>query len=112
MKNRIDFFVKMVYEISYVLTFQFKLGHMKFKQQANLLLYQFENTKFLNEGRYDYRINLIFEFDDYIRNLPDSVLAELLSPDENGDAAAFRKMIDAGINEWLDSCLVKTMTLC
>lgn len=79
------------------------------KKIANDLLYRFEAELFQNDGVYSRNVNLVLAFDEYVRCLSDSDIAEIVGSEEM--VAAFRSMIDTGVDAWLDACSLKTLCL-
>ncbi len=72
------------------------------KQKANELWYFFENNIFINDGKFSYNTNLVFAFSDYIEELTNIDLLEFLQSEDEQDSLKFRKMLQEGINNWLD----------
>lgn len=75
------------------------------KQKANLMMSSFELYQFENRLEYNRGLNLLFEFCDYVNQMPEwKLLAELESQD-NQDVINFRKMINQGADHWLGGAL-------
>ena len=72
------------------------------KEKIDNLFSWFENNKFTNEGNYPRSTNLVFEFDEWIRELSDISLSEYLGVSLKSAVQA-RKMISAGIDKWLEN---------
>ena len=78
-------------------------------KKANELFTYFEFNKFNNELSHCRRMNLLFEFCDYVAGLKDWELAELLESESLDDAVRFRKIINQGADLWLGD-LIKTIS--
>lgn len=75
------------------------------RQKAKCLLNNFEIYHFQNSLEYSRGLNLLFEFCDYINQMPDwQLLAELESEDKT-DAQKFRQMVNNDIDYWLEGQL-------
>ncbi|MBQ8785183.1 MAG: hypothetical protein IJZ59_03965 [Alphaproteobacteria bacterium] len=78
------------------------MNNNQLKQKADELWYLFENNIFDNKGNFSYNTNLVFAFADYIEELTNTDLSEFLQSDDEQDIVKFRKMLQEGINRWLD----------
>lgn len=84
------------------------LRRCELKQKALCLLSRFEIHHFQNTLEYNRQLNLLFEFCDYINQMPDWQLLAELESDDKTDAKRFRQMINNDIDYWLDN-LLKTI---
>lgn len=67
----------------------------------NVLFYDFEQNKFINDGIWPRQVNLVFAFADYIENIaPEDILA-LIPKDAQPDIKAIKERAMQGINLWL-----------
>ncbi|MBQ8661898.1 MAG: hypothetical protein IJ482_06210 [Alphaproteobacteria bacterium] len=78
------------------------------KEKARCLLSSFELYHFQNRLEYGRGLNLLFEFCDYVNEMPDWKLLAELDSDDKSDAANFRRMINSEIDYWLND-LLKTI---
>ena len=86
------------------------LSRHDIRQKALYLLNVFETKYFQNSLPYNRKLNLVFEFCDYINQMPDWQLAAELESDTLEDAQNFRKIINSDIDYWLGD-LLKTIWL-
>ena len=81
------------------------LNNEELKQKANFLLSYFELYHFKNKLDYSRNINLLFEFCDYVNQMPDWELLEKIESSQESDILKFRNMINQGIDYWLNDTL-------
>ncbi|MBR6663714.1 MAG: hypothetical protein IKL33_02690 [Alphaproteobacteria bacterium] len=79
------------------------------QQKANSLFTYFETNHFQNSLSYSKRINLVLEFCDYVDNLQEWELLDMLESQDYSDAHNFRTIINQGADEWLGD-LIKTIS--
>ncbi|MBE6445653.1 MAG: hypothetical protein E7019_06385 [Alphaproteobacteria bacterium] len=79
------------------------------QQKANSLFTYFETHYFQNSLSYSKRVNLVLEFCDYIDNLQEWELLDLLESQDYNDAYNFRTTINQGADKWLGD-LIKTIS--
>jgi hypothetical protein len=78
-------------------------------KKANEMLVWFEINKFQDELSYSRKVNLVLEFCDYLDNKQDWELADELETDDLDEVEQFRRFINQGADQWLDT--VKTICL-
>ena len=78
-------------------------------KKANEMLVWFEINKFQDELSYSRKVNLVLEFCDYLDAKDDLELADDLDTDDFDDVEQFRRFINQGADQWLDT--VKTICL-
>jgi hypothetical protein len=78
-------------------------------KKANDMLVWFEINKFQDELSYSRKVNLVLEFCDYLDNKQDWELADELETDDLDEVEQFRRFINQGADQWLDT--VKTICL-
>ena len=78
-------------------------------KKANDMLVWFEINKFQDELAYSRKVNLVLEFCDYLDNKQDWELAEELETEDLDEVEQFRRFINQGADQWLDT--VKTICL-
>lgn len=81
------------------------LRRSELKQKAGSLLNSFEIYHFQNVLEYNRRLNLVFEFCDYINQMPDWQLLAELSSNDKADTRRFRQMVNNDIDYWLNDQL-------
>ena len=81
------------------------LGSGELKQKANLMMSSFELYHFQNRLDYGRGLNLLFEFCDYVNQMPDWKLLSELESHNKQDAINFRQMINQGADHWLGGSL-------
>ncbi|MBE6453015.1 MAG: hypothetical protein E7012_05965 [Alphaproteobacteria bacterium] len=79
-------------------------------QKASDLFCYFETTKFHNDLSYCRKINLVLAFCDYINQLQDWEILDLLETQNIDDAKRFRDIINNGADIWLGG-QIKTICL-
>lgn len=80
------------------------------KKAADELFATFELNKFQNAFSHGRKANLVLEFCEYVDNLRDWELLDILQSSNPDDATQFRKMLNQGIDVWLGD-LIKTIAL-
>ena len=70
-------------------------------EKLNELFFYYENNIFVNDGVWPRQANLIFAFSDYIENLSDAYIADLLKTNDINIIDRFRYLADLGIEKWL-----------
>lgn len=78
-------------------------------KKANEMLVWFEINKFQDELSYSRKVNLVLEFCDHIDNKQDWELADELETNDLDEVEQFRRFINQGADQWLDT--VKTICL-
>ena len=86
------------------------LKRRNLREKARCLLEWFETSLFQNRLDYCRSLNLLFEFCDYINDMPDWKLLYLLNSQNKKDAENFRHMINSEIDYWLND-LIKTICM-
>ena len=85
------------------------LTKQQIAQKAKNLFTYFEAHYFENSLSYSRRINLVLEFCDYVNNLKDWEIMDVLESEKIQDADAFRQMINNDADVWLGD-LIKTIS--
>jgi hypothetical protein len=78
-------------------------------KKANEMLVWFEINKFQDELSYSRKVNLVLEFCDYLDNKQDWELADELETDDLDEVEQFRRFINQGADQWLQT--IKTICL-
>lgn len=78
-------------------------------KKANEMLVWFEINKFQDELSYSRKVNLVLEFCDHIDSKQDWELADELGTNDLDEVEQFRRFINQGADQWLDT--VKTICL-
>ncbi len=68
----------------------------------NALFWDFEQNKFINDGVWPYKVNLIFAFADYIETLKEEDVIPFVSEDIFLDVDLIKQKAQQGINLWLN----------
>lgn len=79
------------------------------KNKADYLFWIFEENFFQNTGNYPRKTNLVLEFSDFIKNSTREDLEKYITFSSNKEFVLFKKMIDKGIDVWLDDNHIKTL---
>ncbi len=82
---------------------------IEMQQKANEMLLWFEVSKFENRLSHSRKMNLLFEFCDYLNAKSDWELADDLGVEDKAEAVEFRHFVNQGADQWLDT--VKTICL-
>lgn len=77
------------------------LSKQQLQTKASELFTYFEFYKFKDELQYNRRTNLLLEFCDYIEQLSDWEILDILDTQDISDAHNFRKTINNGADIWL-----------
>lgn len=83
----------------------------KLKDKADCLFWIFEESLFQNKGNYPRRTNLVLEFAEFISNSTQEDLEKYVSFASKEEFQLFKKMINDGIDMWLDDGTLKTLFL-
>lgn len=78
-------------------------------KKANEMLVWFEINKFQDELSYSRKVNLVLEFCDHIDSKEDWELADELGTDDLDEVEQFRRFINQGADQWLQT--IKTICL-
>lgn len=74
-------------------------------EQLNALLneifFDFEKNHFTDEGNWPRKVNLIFAFADYIDELQDCEISQILRSNDKKLINRFRHKVKIGIDAWL-----------
>ena len=81
------------------------------KLKADILFWYFEQNLFQNSGNYPRKTNLVLEFADFISNATQQDLECCVTFESKVEFLALKKLIDQGIDAWLDSDSIKTLLL-
>lgn len=68
----------------------------------NELFFNFEENIFVNNGVWPRKVNLIFAFSDYIEELSDKQIADILTTNDALLIEQFRITARKGIEKWLN----------
>ena len=68
----------------------------------NWLFVNFEENIFINEGVWPRKVNLIFAFWDYIEDMTDLQISDILKTNDPNNIDKFRLMAKQGIEKWLN----------
>ena len=68
----------------------------------NWLFVNFEENIFINEGVWPRKVNLIFAFWDYIEDMTDLQISDILKTNAPNNIDKFRLMAKQGIEKWLN----------
>ncbi len=85
------------------------LSKQQIAQKAKNLFTYFETHYFENSLSYSRRINLVLEFCDYVDQLQDWEISDILESENEQDAKVFRQMINNDADIWLGD-LIKTIS--
>lgn len=86
------------------------MKRVELRAKADELWFYFERNVFTNEGCFSYNTNLVFAFADYVDTVSDETLSEFLNSERRSDVRTFRKMLNRGIDRWLEQ-FSKTMAI-
>ena len=78
------------------------MNHNYIYNILNELFFNFEENIFINNGVWPRKVNLIFSFLDYIEELSDAQIADILKTNNANMIDAFRFMARQGIEKWLN----------
>ena len=81
------------------------------KHKADYLFWIFEENFFQNTGNYPRKTNLVLEFSDFIKNATQEDLEKYVSFSSSKEFMRLKKMINKGIDVWLDDGIIKTLFL-
>jgi hypothetical protein len=81
------------------------------KHKADYLFWIFEEFHFQNTGNYPRKTNLVLEFYDFIQNSTKEDLEKYITFSSNDEFLLLKKIINSGIDAWLDAGDVKTLLL-
>ena len=74
----------------------------KIFEKLNELFFYFEENIFINNGIWSRKANLIFAFSDYVDNLDDAKIADLLKTNNLCLIERFRFVARKGVEKWLN----------
>ena len=81
------------------------------KENADKLFWVFEKNFFQNKGNYPRKTNLVLEFADFITHASRDDLSPYITFQSEAEFYNFKKMINNGIDRWLDAGDLKTLFL-
>lgn len=79
------------------------------KQKADFLFSVFEEKFFRNKGNYPRRTNLVLEFSDFIQEASKQDLEQYVAFSSQQEFLELKKLINQGIDAWLDAGDLKTL---
>ena len=83
----------------------------KLKDKADCLFWIFEETLFQDKGNYPRRTNLVLEFAEFVSHSTQEDLEKYISFSSEEEFLLFKKMINNGVDMWLDAGTLKTLFL-
>ena len=78
------------------------MSDKKIFEILNWIFFDFEENIFINDGVWPRKVNLIFAFWDYIENLSDLQISDILKTNNPSNIERFRLIAKQGIEKWLN----------
>ena len=78
------------------------MSDKKIFEILNWIFFDFEENIFINDGIWPRKVNLIFAFWDYIENLSDLQISDILKTNNPSNIERFRLIAKQGIEKWLN----------